>query len=159
MQAQRRRLSGKSTLSKAMKYALYRWDAWRATLTTAGLSIDNNLSERLLRGIAVTRKNFLFVGSDAGEKRASIINTIVETAKLGGLNLEAYIASVLNRLACGHPVTRIAELLPWNFRLKTPSTAIGGRLPVPSDGHDGLGTAIFRAGVFAQALHPLFYSN
>jgi transposase len=50
------------------------------------LSIDNNLSERLLRGIAVTRKNFLFVGSDEGGQRAAIIHTIAETAKLNGLD-------------------------------------------------------------------------
>jgi transposase len=125
MQAQRRRLSGKSALGKAMQYALNRWDALARYLEDGRLSIDNNLSERLLRGIAVTRKNFLFVGSDAGGERAAIIYTIAETAKLNGLNPEAYIASVLNRLACGHPVTRINELLPWNFRRETPSAAIG----------------------------------
>jgi transposase len=125
MQAQRRRLSGKSALGKAMQYALNRWDALARYLEDGRLSIDNNLSERLLRGIAVTRKNFLFVGSDAGGERAAIIYTVAETAKLNGLNPEAYIASVLNRLACGHPVTRINELLPWNFRLEMPSVAIG----------------------------------
>nr|WP_194433697.1 IS66 family transposase [Pseudoroseomonas ludipueritiae] len=125
MQAQRRRLSGKSALGKAMQYALNRWDALARYLEDGRLSIDNNLSERLLRGIAVTRKNFLFVGSDAGGERAAIIYTVAETAKLNGLNPEAYIASVLNRLACGHPVTRINELLPWNFKPETPSAAIG----------------------------------
>src|SRR5918997_1377875 len=78
--------------------------------------IDNNLSERQLRGIAVTRKNFLFVGSDAGGQRAAIIYTIAETAKLNGLNPEAYIAAVLGRLAHGHPISRLDELLPWNFK-------------------------------------------
>ncbi|WP_424139643.1 transposase domain-containing protein, partial [Roseomonas chloroacetimidivorans] len=78
--------------------------------------IDNNFAERQLRGIAVTRKNFLFVGSDAGGQRAAIIYTIAETAKLNGLDPEAYITTVLDRLASGHPVNRIDELLPWNFR-------------------------------------------
>ena len=78
--------------------------------------IDNNLSERLLRGIAVTRKNFLFVGSDSGGLRAAIIYTIAETAKLNGLDPEAYIATVLDRLAHGHPISRLDELLPWNFK-------------------------------------------
>jgi hypothetical protein len=80
------------------------------------LSIDNNLAERLLRGIAVTRKNFLFLGSDTGGERAAIIYTIAETAKLNGHNPEGYIATVLDRLAKGHLASKIDELMPWNLR-------------------------------------------
>ena len=80
------------------------------------LSIDNNLSERLLRGIAVTRKNFLFLGSDRGGVRAAVIYTIIESAKLSGLDPEAYLAATLDRLARGHSIGRIDELLPWNFQ-------------------------------------------
>ena len=116
MQAQRRRLSGKSALGKALQYALSRWDALARYVEDGRLSIDNNLSERLLRGIAVTRKNFLFLGSDAGGQRAATIYTIAETAKLNGLDPEAYIAAVLDRLAHGHPISRLDELLPWNFK-------------------------------------------
>jgi hypothetical protein len=115
MLAQRRRLSGKSTLGKALQYALNRWDALSRYVEDGRLSTDNNLSERQLRGIAVTRKNYLFVGSDAGGQRAAIIYTIAETAKLNGLDPEAYIAAVLDRLAHGHPISRLDELLPWNF--------------------------------------------
>ena len=81
------------------------------------LSIDNNLAERQLRGIAVTRKNFLFLGSDSGGQRAAIIYTIAETAKLNGLDPEAYIAAVLDRLARGHPISRLDKLLPWTMQL------------------------------------------
>jgi len=116
MLQQRRRLSGKSTLGKALQYALNRWDALACYVEDGRLSIDNNLSERLLRGIAVTRKNFLFVGSDAGGQRAAIIYTIAETAKLNGLDPEAYIAAVLDRLAHGHSISRLDELLPWNWK-------------------------------------------
>jgi hypothetical protein len=116
--AQRRRLSGKSTLGKAMQYALNRWDALVRYLEDGRLSIDNNLSERLLRGIALTRKNFLFLGSDEGGRRAAIIYTVAETAKLNGLDPEAYIATVLDRLARGHTIDRLDELLPWNIRLE-----------------------------------------
>jgi hypothetical protein len=66
--------------------------------------------------IAVTRKNFLFLGSNAGGERAAIIYTIAETAKLNGLDPEAYIATVLDRLARGHTISRLDELLPWNLR-------------------------------------------
>jgi transposase len=113
---QRRRLSGKATLGKAMQYALNRWDALARYVEDGRLSIDNNLAERQLRGIALTRKNFLFLGSDTGGERAAIIYTVAETAKLNGLDPEAYIAAVLDRLARGHPITRLDELLPWNFK-------------------------------------------
>jgi transposase len=116
MLARRRRLSGKSTLGKALQYALSRWEALTRYLEDGRLSIDNNLSERLLRGIALTRKNFLFVGSDAGGQRAAIVYTIAETAKLNGLDPEAYIAAVLDRMARGQPINRLDELLPWNLR-------------------------------------------
>ena len=75
---QRRRLSAKAPLGKAFQYSLSRWDALSRYVEDGRLSIDNNLSERLLRGIAITRKNFLFVGSDRGGDRAAVIYTIVE---------------------------------------------------------------------------------
>ena len=112
---QRRRLSGKAPLGKAFQYSLSRWEALSRYVEDGRLSIDNNLSERLLRGIAITRKNFLFVGSDRGGDRAAAIYTIVESAKLNGLNPEAYLATVLDRMAHGHANSRLAELLPWNI--------------------------------------------
>ena len=122
---QRRRLSGKSTLGKAMQYALNRWDELAHYVEDGRLSIDNNLSERLLRGVAVTRKNFLFVGSDEGGRRAAIIYTIAETAKLNGLNPEAYIAAVLDRMARGHTIDKLDELLPWNIKLEASTVGTG----------------------------------
>lgn len=115
-EAQRRRLSGKTPLGKALQYSLNRWDALTRYVEDGRLSIDNNLAERLLRGIAVTRKNFLFLGSDRGGDRAATIYTIIESAKLNGLDPEAYLATVLDRLARGHPINRLDELLPWNFQ-------------------------------------------
>jgi len=114
--AQRRRLSGKAPLGKAFQYSLSRWDALSRYVDDGRLSIDNNLAERLLRGIAVSRKNFLFLGSDRGGDRAAAIYTIVESAKLNGLNPEAYLAAVLDRLASGHSNHRLDELLPWNVQ-------------------------------------------
>jgi transposase len=80
-------------------------------------------AERQLRGIALTRKNFLFLGSDAGGQRAAVIYTIAETAKLNGLDPEAYIATILDRLTRGHQASRIDELLPWNFRTRSSAAA------------------------------------
>src|ERR1700745_1285378 len=73
-------------LGKALQYGLSRWDALTRYIDDGRLSIDNNLAERLLRGIAVTRKNFLFLGSDSGGDRAAILYTVIETAKLTGLD-------------------------------------------------------------------------
>ena len=114
--AQRRRLSGKTPLGKAFQYSLSRWDALTRYVEDGRLSIDNNPAERLLRGIAVSRKNFLFLGSDRGGDRAASIYTIVESAKLSGLNPEAYLATVLDHLAHGHSNHRLHELLPWNLQ-------------------------------------------
>jgi hypothetical protein len=116
----RRRLSGKTALGRAFQYALGRWEALTRYIDDGRLSIDNNLSERLLRGIAVTRKSFLFVGSDLGGERAAVLYTLIESAKLNGLDAEAYLATVLSRMAQGHRASRLAELLPWVVALRTP---------------------------------------
>jgi transposase len=68
------------------------------------------------------RRNFLFVGSDAGGERAAIIYTLVESAKLYGLDPEDYLRRVLERIA-DHPIARVAELLPWNLTGQSVSTA------------------------------------
>ena len=118
---QRRRISGKAALGRALQYALSRWDALTRYTTDGRLGIDNNLAERLLRGIAVTRKNFLFVGSDTGGDRAAVLYTLIESAKLNRLDPEAYLADVIDRMAKGHPNSRLADLLPWYWK---PATAI-----------------------------------
>ena len=116
MEAQRRSTSGKTALGKALQYALGRWEALTRYVDDGRLAIDNNVAERLLRGIAVTRKNFLFLGSDAGGDRAAILYTLIETAKLNGFNPEAYLAYVIDQLARGYLASRLTELLPWNCK-------------------------------------------
>ncbi len=116
METERRRLSSKSDLGKALQYVLGRWTALARFTTDGHLAIDNNVAERALRGIAVTRKNFLFLGSDRGGERAAIIYTALETARLNGIDPEAWLADVLGRLARGHGQRDIDALLPWNWR-------------------------------------------
>ena len=113
---QRRRLSSKNALARAIQYALSRWEALMRYTRDGRLAIDNNVAERALRGIAITRKNFLFLGSEAGGERAAILYTVLESAKLNGLDPEAYLADVIDRMARGHPINRLAELLPWNWQ-------------------------------------------
>ena len=79
------------------------------------LALDNNPVERALRCVAMGRKNYLFAGSDAGGRRAAAIYSLIESAKLNGLNPQHYLADVLARIA-DHPARRIAELLPWNWQ-------------------------------------------
>jgi transposase len=63
--------------------------------------------------VALGRKNFLFLGSDSGGERAACMYTLIGTAKLCGINPQAYLQYVLERIA-DHPINRIDELLPWN---------------------------------------------
>jgi transposase len=115
MTEQRRRLSSKTGLAKSLQYALTRWDALCLYTEDGRIGIDNNPAERSLRMIAITRKNFLFLGSDAGGERAAVIYTVLQSAKLNGLDPEAYLADVIDRMAKGHPINRLSELLPWNW--------------------------------------------
>jgi transposase len=124
MTEQRRRLSSKTGLAKALQYALTRWDALCLYTEDGRLGIDNNPAERSLRMAAITRKNFLFLGSDAGGERAAIIYTVLQTAKLNGLDPEAYLADVIDRMAKGHPINRLSELLPWHWNLDAQATPI-----------------------------------
>ena len=113
---QRRRLSSKNAIARAIQYALSRREALIRYTGDGRLAIDNNVAERALRGIAITRKNFLFLGSEAGGERAAVLYTVLESAKLNGLDPEAYLADVIDRMVRGHPINRLAELLPWNWQ-------------------------------------------
>jgi transposase len=115
-EAQHRRLSSKSGLAKALRYSLNRWDALTLYTKDGRIGIDNNPAERSLRTIALTRKNFLFLGSQAGGDRAAVLYTVLQSAILNGLDPEAYLADIIDRLAKGHPVNRLSELLPWNWK-------------------------------------------
>ncbi len=99
-----------------MRYALGRWPALVRYLDDGELEIDNNAAERALRAVALGRKNYLFAGSDAGGERAAAMYSLIGTAKLNGVDPQAYLRHVLERIA-DHPINRIAQLLPWNVGL------------------------------------------
>jgi len=109
-------LSTKSETAGAIRYALGRWPALTRYVDDGELEIDNNAAERALRPVALGRKNHLFAGSDAGGERAAAMYSLIGTAKLNGVDPEAYLRYVLERIA-DHPINRIAELPPWNVRL------------------------------------------
>jgi transposase len=123
LRQQRTKLSAKNETAKAIDYSLKRWLALTRFLDDGRLCMSNNAAERALRGIAVGRNNWTFAGSDAGAERAAAIYTLVETAKLNGIDPRAWLADVLARLP-DHPAKRIAEVLPWNWRpAKLPAAA------------------------------------
>ena len=114
LEASLAQLSQKSALALAIRYALTRWTALTRYRDDGRIEIDNNAAERALRAVALGRKNYLFAGSDAGGERAAAIYSLIGTAKLNGLDPEAYLREVLDRIA-EHPINRIDELLPWNL--------------------------------------------
>ena len=109
------KLSGKLDLAQAFRYTLARREALSRFVTDGRLEADNNTAENAMRIIALGRKNYLFAGSDAGGERAAAIYTLIQTAKLNGLNPEASLRDILARIAEGHTINRIGELLPWNM--------------------------------------------
>ena len=107
------KLSAKSELAGAIRYATSRWPALTRYRDDGTLEIDNNAAERALRAVALGRKNYLFCGSDVGGERAAAIYSLIGSAKLNSLDPEAYLRHVIERIA-EHPASKLAELLPWN---------------------------------------------
>ncbi len=107
-------LPGRSALAGAIRYAISRMKRMGPYLDNGICELDNNTAERSVRGIALGRKNYMFVGSDTGGERAAAIYSLIETAKLNGVNPQAWLTDVLTRIA-DHPINKIDELLPWKF--------------------------------------------
>jgi transposase len=104
----------RSELAEAVRYALARWKALTRYCDDGRLESDNNASERALRAVAFGRKNYLFAGSDNGGESAAAMYTLIGTATLNGIDPEAYLRYVLERIAA-HPINRIDELPPWHL--------------------------------------------
>jgi len=117
------RVSKKSELAGAIRYALTRWSALTRYRDDGRIEIDNNAAERALRAVALGRKNYLFAGADSGGERAAAIYSLIGTAKLNDLDPQAYLRFVLERIA-GHPINRVHELLPWNVAVVEPAVRL-----------------------------------
>jgi len=119
----RRETSKKSPLAAAIRYTLSLWTALTRYCDDGRIEMDNNAAERELRAVALGRKNYLFAGSDAGGERAAAFYSLIGTAKLCGLDPEAYLRYVFERIA-EYPINKIHELLPWCLVSKLSDTRL-----------------------------------
>lgn len=115
LRAERKKLSAKGPLAKAIDYQFNHWAAFTRFLRDGRVCLSNNAAERSVRGIAVGRRNWTFCGSDSGGHRAAVMFTLIETAKLSGVDPKAWLADVLARIA-DHPARQLDALLPWNWK-------------------------------------------
>ncbi|WP_300043396.1 IS66 family transposase [uncultured Paracoccus sp.] len=117
MRAERARMSKHNPVAKAINYMLHedgRWDAFTRFLDDGRICLTNNAAERALRGIALGRKAWLFAGSSRGGERAAFMYSLIVTAKMNDVDPQAWLADVLARLP-DMPISRLPELLPWNW--------------------------------------------
>lgn len=119
------KLSRKSDTSAAILYALNLWPALTRYCDDGAIDIDNSAAERVLRGVAIGRRNYLFAGADSGGDRAAAIYSLIGTAKLNGVDSEVWLRHVLARVA-DHPVNRMDEFLPWNCAVQLNGTLPSG---------------------------------
>ena len=110
----RTRLARGNDVARAIDYLLKRWTAFTRFLDDGRICISNNAAERALRGIALGRKSWLFCGSDRGGQRAAVMYSLIVTAKMNGVDPQAWLADILARIA-DHPAHRLDDLLPWRW--------------------------------------------
>jgi transposase len=104
----------KSSEGRAVRYTLKNWTALTRYCEDGDFQIDNNATERAIRGIAVGRNNWVFFGSDEGGKTAAVLRSFVASCQRVGVDPFVWLKDILSRIA-DHPITRIAELLPHNW--------------------------------------------
>jgi hypothetical protein len=117
-------ISQKTKLAEAIRYALSRWAGLCLFLDDGRIEIDNNVVERAIRPLALTRKNALFAGSDGGAEHWAVIASLIETCKLLAVDPLRYLTDVVTRIVNGHPQTRLDDLMPWAYPATPPLPAV-----------------------------------
>ena len=118
MRERRARLSRHDPVAKALDYMLTRWTAFTGFLDDGRICLTNNAAERALRGLALGRRSWLFAGSDRGGGRATMMYSLIITARMNDVDPQAWLADVLARIA-DHPAQRLDDLLPWHWQSRT----------------------------------------
>ena len=109
------RVSGKSLIAEAIRYALNHWDGLTRFLDDGRIELDTNAVERNIRPIVLNRKNALFAGHDQGAENWACIASLIETCKLNGVDPETYFTDVLSKRVNLWPASRLDELMPWDW--------------------------------------------
>jgi transposase len=111
------RIPGASTLAKAIRYAMNHWSGLILFLDDGRLELDTNTVERAIRPVTIIRKNALVAGNDSGGRHWAIIATLVQSAKLNGVEPLAWLTDVLERIVSGRTKRHELEtLLPWKWK-------------------------------------------
>jgi transposase len=122
-------ISAKSTLAEAIRYTLRHWDGLVAFLDDGRIEVDTNTVERSMRAIGLGRKNSLYAGSQGGGESWAILASLVNTAKLNGLDPFTYIADVLEQIVSGRvTINRLETLLPWTWRAEREQASDAARV-------------------------------
>ncbi len=117
-------LSQKTKLAEAIRYALSRWAGLCLFLEDGHIEIDNNVVERAIRPLALNRKNALFAGSDGGAEHWAVTASLIETCKLLGVEPHGYLTDVITRIVNGHPQSRVDDLVPWAYSVRSELPAV-----------------------------------
>uniref|UniRef100_A0A6V7KMM0 Uncharacterized protein n=1 Tax=Bracon brevicornis TaxID=1563983 RepID=A0A6V7KMM0_9HYME len=115
LKGQIKTLSVHAETAQAFGYMLKQWDALNVFCGDGWLEIYNNIAENALRGVALGRKNWLFAGSDKGGEAAAIIDSLLGTCKLNGVEPEGWLREVIGKIN-DWPSNQVHELLPWNLQ-------------------------------------------
>lgn len=114
LHGQQVRISAKTPLAGAIRYALTRMPKARAYLEHGYLELDNNTAERAMKPVAIGRKNWMFAGSPRGGKSMATCYTLIETAKLNKVDPQAWLTWVLAQIA-DHKINKLDQLMPWRY--------------------------------------------
>ena len=112
---QRSRASPRSRLGEKLTYIANRRNGLLVFLHDGRVEIDSNFVENRIRPLKLTAKNALFAGHDEGAAAWGRIASLIETCKMNGVEPHAWLKSTLEKIAAGHPQSKIHQLLPWNF--------------------------------------------
>jgi hypothetical protein len=110
------RISGKSKLAEALRYAMTRRDIFERFPTDGRIELDSNIVERAIRPQTIIRKNSLFAGSDGGGRTWATIPTLLQTCKMNNVDPVAWMTQTLEHLANQWPRAEIDALMPWRYR-------------------------------------------
>ena len=124
---QRSRVSPRSRLGEKLTYIANQWDGLLAFLYDGRVEIDTNFVENRIRPVKLTAKNALFAGHDEGAAAWGRVASLIETCKMNGVEPYALLKSTLEKIAAGHPQSRIHQLLPWNFEPATDAADHGAQ--------------------------------